>query len=269
MSRASLMDRALLIVKADFLTWIRYRNAFLGNLVGISIQLATYYYLARAVGPGFRPDGVPYFAFLLIGLGMSGYLLGATSTFVRSVRDAQVSGTFEILMSTPTSGLLVLTLMGFSSFVGQVFSLTVYMIFGFAVAGLSGMHANIAGALLVFGLSMLVTVSLGLIAASVQIVVQKGESILFLISIGGSLLGGAVFPVSALPGWAQQVAHLNPLLYCLDGLRMALLKGATWSELSAPIIGLCVSAIILVPASLATLSASLRRARMQGTLSFF
>src|SRR4051794_37346080 len=161
MTRASLFERALLIIKADFLTWIRYRNAIFGNLVAIAIQLATYYYLARAVGPNFRPDGVGYFAFLLVGLGISGFLVGATSTFVRSVRDAQMSGTFEILMSSSTPGILVLIWMGLSSFVGQIFNLAVYMIFGLAIAELPNLHANIPAAALVFVLSMVVTVSLG------------------------------------------------------------------------------------------------------------
>jgi ABC-2 type transport system permease protein len=269
MRLASLADCTYLAFKADFLTWIRYRNAFLGQIGGIVLQVASYYYLARAIGPGFRPDGVAYFPFLLIGLGVSAYLLGATTAFVRSVRDAQISGTFEILMSTSTPGPLVVLLMGFSSFTGQVFNLTIYMTIGLVLGSGTTPAPNIAGAVVIFVLSMAVTVAIGIVAATVQILTQKGDSILVLVALSTTLLGGALFPVSALPGWLQSLARANPLLYCLDGLRLALLRGASFGELALQIEALAICSVVLLPLSLLLLEMSLRRARQLGTLSYY
>ena len=269
MKLASLADCTYLAFKSDFLTWIRYRNAFLGQIGGILLQVASYYYLARAIGPGFRPDGVAYFPFLLIGLGVSAYLLGATTAFVRSVRDAQMSGTFEILMSTSTPGPLVVLLMGFSSFTGQVFNLTLYMVTGFVLASGPTTAPNVSGALLIFLLSMAVTVAIGIVAATVQILTQKGDSVLVLVALSTTLLGGALFPVSALPAWLQTIARANPLLYSLDGLRMALLRGASFGELAFQVEVLGVCSVLLLPISLLLLEMSLRRARKLGTLSFY
>jgi ABC-2 type transport system permease protein len=269
MNIATIFDCAGLIFKADFLTTIRYRNAMVGTVIGVLFQVATYYYLSRAIGPGFRPDGVPAFAFLLIGIGISGYLHSATYSFVRSVREAQSSGTFEILMSSSTPGTLVLMLMGISSSLAQLLELGLYMFFGLALSGFRLDQANIAGALAIFALSLLVTVAIGLLCASVQIATQKSDSVVSWLGASAALAGGALFPISVLPGWLQSIARLNPLLYCLDGLRAALYKNASFSELSMPLLALGVGGLIALPLSLFLLEFTLRRARRSGSLGFY
>src|SRR5438552_2169348 len=57
------------VLKKDILTSLRYRSGFFFKLVSPALQLATFYYLARAVGPQFRPDGMPYVVFLIVGTG--------------------------------------------------------------------------------------------------------------------------------------------------------------------------------------------------------
>ena len=59
-------EKVLAVLKKDAITAVRYRNGFVLSSVALVAQLATFYYLARAVGPQFRPDGMPYFLFLLI-----------------------------------------------------------------------------------------------------------------------------------------------------------------------------------------------------------
>jgi ABC-2 type transport system permease protein len=269
MNLATIFDCAGLIFKADFLTTIRYRNAIVGTVVGVLFQVATYYYLSRAIGPGFRPDGVPAFAFLLIGIGISGYLHSATYSFVRAVREAQTNGTFEILMSSSTPGTLVLLLMGISSSFAQLLELGLYIIFGFALSGFSLDQANPLGAVAVFALSLLVTVAIGLICASVQIATQKSDSIVSWLGTSAALFGGALFPISVLPAWLQAVAKYNPLLYCLDGLRAALYKGASFADLSMPLAALGIGGLLILPLGLFLLEFTLRRARRSGSLGFY
>jgi ABC-2 type transport system permease protein len=269
MNLTTIFDCAGLILKADFLTTIRYRNAMVGSIMGVFFQVATYYYLSRAIGPGFRPDGVPAFAFLLIGIGISGYLHSATYSFVRAVREAQSSGTFEILMSSSTPGTLVLLLMGISSSLAQLLELGLYLVFGLALSGFRFDQANIPGAAAIFALSLLVTVAIGLICASVQITTQKSDSVVSWLGASAALFGGALFPISVLPNWLQTVAKYNPLLYCLDGLRAALYKGASFRELSMPLLALGIGGLIALPASLFLLEYTLRKARRSGSLGFY
>jgi ABC-2 type transport system permease protein len=65
------------------------------------------------------------------------------------------------------------------------------------------------------------------------------------------------------------VAALIPVTHSLDGLRMAMMKGASWAELKAPLVSLLAFAVLLLPLSLWLFARALRRARIEGTLSFY
>jgi len=84
-----LLDKLLAILRRDALTAIRYRSSFAVTLVGVLTELAAFYYLSRAIGPGFRPDGVPYFPFLLVGTGVYTFFLMSAQAFLNAVQQAQ------------------------------------------------------------------------------------------------------------------------------------------------------------------------------------
>ncbi len=76
-----------------------------------------------------------------------------------------------------------------------------------------------------------------------------------------------LFPVTILPDWLQVVARLNPVTYALDAIRAALLDGASVLAIWRPLLVLVLSAIILLPLSMATFAWSLRRTKINGTLT--
>ena len=98
----SILDKLLAILRRDLLTALRHRSGFVMTLVGVLGQLAAFYYLSRAIGPGFRPDGVAYFPFLLIGTGMYTFFVMSVHAFLSTVQEAQQTGTMEVLMTTST-----------------------------------------------------------------------------------------------------------------------------------------------------------------------
>ena len=89
MSVLSLADKTAVIVRRDLLTAVRYRTGFLLNAAGAITELAAFYYLSRAVGPGFRPDGLEYFSFLLVGTGFYTFLLMGVHAFLQTVQEAR------------------------------------------------------------------------------------------------------------------------------------------------------------------------------------
>ena len=46
------------------------------------------------------------------------------------------------------------------------------------------------------------------------------------------LLGGLYTPIESMPEWAQQIAWVNPVTYMVDAMRMILLKGANFSDMT-------------------------------------
>ncbi len=265
---AALLDKLLAIWRRDLLIALRYRAGFWMPLLALLAEMVAFYYLARAIGPGFRPEGMDYFSFLLIGTGFYGFFVVGISAFVSAVHDAQVSGTMEVLMTTATPPPVIVFLTAASVFLERTLYLVFYLGLGLWLFRVP-LHLNLLGCLVVFLLSLAVAVALGIAAAALQIRLQKGSAVVWLFSSLAWLLTGMTFPVAALPPWLQKLAALIPVTHSLDGLRMAMVKGASWSDLAAPLVALFVFAALLLPLSLWLFARALRRARIEGTLSFY
>ena len=269
MMLASLLDKQLSIIRRDLLTAARYRAIFWMQTGGVLAELAAFYYLARAIGPGFQPEGMGYFPFLLVGTGFYGLFFGVITSFVAAVRDSQVTGTIEVLMTTSTPAPLMVMMTAFSNILGRMFHLALYLLGGLILFGVPLQNPNLPGFLLVFVLSLVVSVALGMVAAAVQLTIQKGDGVVWLLGSFSWFLTGTIFPVGALPAPLQKLAALIPFTHALDGMRLALLRGASFSELAEPLAALALFAVVLLPLSLGIFSLALRHARLQGTLSFY
>ena len=269
MNLGPIFDKLIAILRRDLLTAIRYRAGFLLAIAGSLVELAAFYYLSRAIGPAFRPDGMSYFPFLLVGTGMYTFLLMGIRAFVRAIQDAQQTGTLEVLMtcSTPASAVVILSA-GSALFVGTV-QFVLYLALGFLLPGMPTPAMDLPACLLIFGLSLIVVVAIGMIAAALQIAVQKGSAVLWLFGSGAWFLTGTLFPVATLPPPLRHLSACIPLTHSLAGMRMALLEGAGISSLTAEIRFLCLFAVILLPLGLWMFSFALGRARLMGTLSFY
>jgi ABC-2 type transport system permease protein len=78
-----------------------------------------------------------------------------------------------------------------------------------------------------------------------------------------------MFPIQTLPRPLELVARAIPLTYAVDGARRALLEGQSVKAMAPTLAALAGFAVVLLPLALAGLSLSLRRARQNGTLSFY
>jgi ABC-2 type transport system permease protein len=47
-------------------------------------------------------------------------------------------------------------------------------------------------------------------------------------------MSGLFTPIESMPNWAQQVTLFNPIRYFVEIIRMVMLKGATFSDISRP-----------------------------------
>lgn len=259
--------KLLAMAKKDVLTAARSRSSFAFHAVAQAAQIATFYYLACAVGPKFRPEGMPYFLFLLVGTGFYAFLLTGIQNLLRSIQEAQQTGILEVLMTTSTSEPLLLALEASSAFGEGLLQLALY--FALAV-GLfaSTLHINAAAGLAIFAFSTLTAFALGLFAAGLQIYMQKGSAVLWLIGSGAWLMSGTLFPVTALPRAARVVSFCIPFTHSLFGMRLALL-GGDGTLMAREVVTLGAFAFVLVPAGVVFFSWTVSQARRNGTLSFY
>jgi ABC-2 type transport system permease protein len=265
----SFLDKFVAVLTRDLLTAMRQRKSFLTLGLSLLFEMLGLYFLAHAIGPQFRPEGGEYFPFLVVGVAFFNFLLAGIDGFISAVHDSQVSGTIEALMNTSTPPFVVVLLSAISSLLGRCAHMLLYVIVGLMMVPLPAHRPNVAGCLLILGLSIACASSFGILAAAVQIWSQRGSAMVWLFGSVLWLLSGTMFPVAALPAILQKPAAWLPFTHSLNGLRLALLQGAGMGQLWIPILSLLVFSVVLYPLSVFAFSLAMRNARQRGTLAFY
>jgi ABC-2 type transport system permease protein len=250
-----------------------YRAAFILELFQTLFAAAGFFFLSRFVeSPELDralPPGMSYFSFALVGLAFFDYLSVALRAFDDSLRDARQNGTLEHLLVTQTSLPVILAGSILYPFVLLSLRTAIYLGWGAALFGFPLGEANWLGALLVLAASILAFSGLGVLSASYLLVFKRGSPVNWAFLGISSVVGGMMYPVSALPVWLQYLARLVPITYALEGMRAALLTHAAFRDLWPSLAALLIFAAILLPVSLATFSWALRRTKITGTLTHF
>ena len=269
MTVASLLDKTAAVLRRDLLTAVRYRSSYPFQILALAAEIAGLFYLARAVGEGFRPDGVPYFPFLIVGSGFLGLAVAGVQAFASSVQEAQVTGTFEVLATCSTPAIVVVVLNALSVLSGRLLMMAAYVAAGLMLVDIAVSPSGAAASLVVLVISLIITIALGIMAAAVQVAFQKGGVVSWLVGTWMGVFSGVMFPISVLPPPLQKLAMLFPLGPSIPAMRLALLSGAPWRDMISPILRLGGFCVVLLPASLLLFAWVLKRARLAGTLSFY
>ncbi|MBI2677674.1 MAG: ABC transporter permease [Candidatus Koribacter versatilis] len=267
--KASLLEKLYLIVLRDLRTGIRYRGGFWMEVAGTFAELSTFFFLAAAIGGSYRPQGMDYFSFLVIGTSVLGFLAAGVYLFVNTVRQAQMTGTMEVLMTTATPGWIIILLTAISSFTARLLPTVLYIAAGLFLFGAPVGAVRLAPAAVVFVLSILVALAIGMLAGAMQVALQRGGGVTTLIATVASFFCGAMFPINALPRTLQLVSRAIPFTYSIHGLRATLVAGSSLGDVSTDIVALAAFAAVLLPIGTGVFALALRRARQQGTLSFY
>lgn len=262
------MRKLRAFLRRDRLIATSYRTAFAVQVLSTVLWVPVCYF----VGAGLSAGGGSYagdpFAFLLIGVGLLGYMAISLRTFHRNVRDSQLMGTLEIVLLSPTS---IAELLFYSS--AWVYLLTTARFLLFLAVGTAfGLQlgsANPLTAAAVLLLAIPAFASFGIASAALVLVIKRGESINLILSTGSLLFGGVLYPVDALPAWLRPVSHALPITHALEAMRAALLQGASPALVGPQLAALAAFGAAGIPVSLALFRAAVRRTKATGTLAHY
>jgi len=230
----------------------------------------TLYYIGRLIRPGtpsLAAYGGDYFTFAVLGIAFSGFLAAVMGACAAAVRQEQVGGTLEVLLTLPAS---LPTLAAGASFLPVLLAAAqslLYVVLGVAMFHIDVAHANFFGAALIVALTTIVSGALGLFAAAFVILFRRTDPLTGIMVGVGAMLGGVFYPTEILPPPARLLAQFVPLTPALHGLRLAVMRGADFPTLVPSIGLLLVWCAVAVPASLVTAHAALSEARRSGTAS--
>jgi ABC-2 type transport system permease protein len=153
------------------------------------------------------------------------------------------------------------------SFLWASFRVAVYLLIAVLVFGVNVGDANVLGAIIILLLTITSFSSFGIISASFIMVLKRGDPINWVFSGVSGLLGGLYFPISVLPEWLRFFSYFLPVTYSLEGLRMAILKGYSLTQLLPNVLILLLFSIIMLPISIFVFKYAVTIAKRDGSLT--
>lgn len=257
----------------DILSEFSYKLHFILQIIGIFPIVMMFFFLSRVVGESISgpldPYGGSYFPFVLIGIAVQNYLTFSLTAFSSNLRDAQLSGTLEAMLVTPVT--LTGFLAGSAAYTFLISSIRIlmYLVFGVIFFGVHFHWRQTPTALTALALTVAAFSGFGILSGGFIIFFKRGDPLNWGFNVISWLLGGVYYPVSVLPDWMQSAAQWIPMTHSLECLRLTLISGKGFSDVSGHLISLGIWAAICLPAGLLCFSFAIERARVNGTLGHY
>lgn len=173
-------------------------------------------------------------------------LITMISLFLSSmniVREKEV-GTIEQLNVTPIKK--------YQFILGKLLPFVVLGVVEFTIGLLIAslwFHTPIEGSLVLLYIFTIVYLTLilgmGMFISTFTNTQQQAMFIAWFFSVIFILMSGLFTPIESMPVWAQKIADLNPIKYYVDVIRLVMLKGSTFIDVSKQFVIIVVYSIIL------------------------
>ena len=266
------MRQILALMRVQWLSQASYRANMVISVVGMIVSVVPVYFVARALNPfmagRIQQEGGEYFAFVIVGMLVTGFLRNAIATLPGEVGSGINSGNLEMMLSTPTPLPVLLTGLSAYSIVWMALR-SVLLVTAAWLFGATFVWDRLPVAILCIVLIFLAYLPVGLISSTLFLAFRLRlpiEQAAMLLSI---FLGGVWYPTRVIPSWLREVSDVLPLTYGLRALRRTLLDGAPVSAVASDIA--VISAFVAVSLTLGLLAFAwaVRYSRRSGTLGYF
>lgn len=275
-----LLRKPFAFVLRDLRNALSYRFEVMLILTEVFFVSILFYFVAQLVdlntlveNSGVNiPDwlrGADFFGFLLIGVAVASFLNVSLNGFASQVRDAQMTGTFEALLVTPTSIPVIIISSTVGPFAFATLRVLLYLLIGSLLFDMTLSIGNLPAALLVLVFTVIVFCAIGIFSASFVMVFKRGDPIARLVTAVSLLFGGVYFPVEILPEEVQFLSKAVPITPSLSALRRMLLAGEDLSAVYDDVITLFIFAAVLLPIALLCFAVAVRAAKRDGTLTHY
>ncbi len=258
----------------DIQNELSYGFSFFMQMLSVFPPVLLFFFLTQFIGGAvsdhLQDYGGRYFPFVLIGLAVQGYLSTSLSGLSAAMREAQLSGTFEALLSTPARLPVLIIGSALYPFLLSTIRTAVLLIFGCLLSD-AGFHwGRLPSAMLVSALTMVAFFSLGLVSAGFIVLFKKGDPLNWLFNVVPGLLSGVYFPVSVLPpGLLREMSSWIPVTHSVEALRALLLGDQSLLSAQYHVMALFLWASIGLPAGYLWLRFAVSRARRTGALGHY
>lgn len=171
-------------------------------------------------------------------------LIGLILTALNLVREKEM-GTTEQINVTPIRKYQFIMAKLFPFMIIALFELAFGLVIGRLLYGLPMLGS--LGLLFLFTcIYLLVVLGIGLFLSTISTTQQQLMFIAFFFMITFLLMSGVFTPVDSMPVWAQKINLVNPVAYFMKVIRMILLKGSEFRDISREFYSLCIYATLIL-----------------------
>ncbi|HEX4484050.1 MAG TPA: ABC transporter permease [Solirubrobacteraceae bacterium] len=266
------MSRALtawsafaMIMRRDLHVYLSYRTRLVSQVLTAIFSLTLFYYVSRLVRLSEFRSPAGYFSFVVIGIALVSVMY---SCFLvpELVRQELVAGTFDRLLLSPFGAVRSVVAMTLFPLVLSFALAAITIGLGCAIFGMRLHWSTVPVAIPVMALALLAFLPLGLLFAALAIVVKQGAVGTSWVIAAMALTSGVYFPLAVLPQWMQTIGGLQPFTPATSVLRHLLVDSPIGGSVSSALLKLVGFAVVLLPASIALLSAAIRVGQRRGTI---
>ncbi len=250
-----------------------YRMAAIMQVFGLFIPLIGLFFLNRMFDtvtiPALERFGGNYIAWMMVGVILATFSGMALGMITGPLRGAQIRGTLEPLLLTRAS--LPTVMVGWTvypltrAFIGMA----IYFAGAFIIVGIAVSGANFAAAVLIVILMLLIMGSIGLLSASFTLVFKQSNPAIGVFFLASGFLSGTVYPLEVLPTFLRGVGRALPQTHAIEAMRLAILEGYRFQDMSTQFGVLLIYLAILFPLGVISLQAALRQAKIDGSLAHY
>ena len=272
-SRLHELRKLSAFVRRDLLVQWSYRLSFLTSFIGLFGGALIFYFVGKMVDPASIPTvggkQVSYLEFAVVGMTLGGFVHLGLERVSAALRNEQLMGTLESLLTTPTSsqtiqiGSVLFDLIFIPLRMGRLLLLLAL------VFGLSLDAGGVPQSLVLLAFFMPFVWGLGILAAAITLTFRRGAGVVGLATAALTLVSGLYFPLTLLPNWLETASAANPLAIAATGLRDALLGGTGWGSIGNDILILTPLSIASILVGTIAFKLALTRERRLGTLGAY
>ncbi|MBK1812476.1 ABC transporter permease [Clostridium sp. YIM B02505] len=242
--------RARFIMKAKI--YFRYPLNIFFFIVDPIIWLSPFYFMSKVFSNGNSLSGFQaytgssdYMGFLVIGFMISAYSGAAMWSVGFSMKDEMMDGVLESNWTAPVNRTILVVSSSIFEFLRCTVEVVVtgivcHFLFGFNING------NIIKALLYMCPGIISLIGLGLIMASLVLILKNANTV---VDISNSLLSGfsgGYFPIQIFPKYLLPIAFAIPLTYLNDSVRAILVGQKSIIDLRMQFVILCGFMFVLL-----------------------
>jgi ABC-2 type transport system permease protein len=254
------------IMRRDAILFVSYRSQLVAQFLSPLFTITLFYYISNILTAKTIHSPGGYFGFVIVGLVIIQILTISLGIMPVTVRQELVSGTIERFLVSAHGPL--------NGIVGtMLFPLINAMLSGVLMLGLATvifglpLAATAALAIPVSLLGMLAFMPFAFFLVALVMAFKQASSATQFIVAGVAIVGGLYFPIAVLPGWIRWASEVQPFTPAADLMRHLLVDAPLAHPAGVDLLKLVGFAIVLFPAGVMLLRASIRYGQRTGTVA--